>query len=63
MEQLNSLTLGLIDDLKQLRANQITNADARVRAQLAREILRAVHYHLQGVALIEAKTKAIEEAK
>ncbi len=57
---LNELTLGLVEDLKLLRQGKITNADARVRAQLAREILRAVHLHLEGVKLIEAKAKRVQ---
>lgn len=56
---LNEVTLGLVQDLKDLRDNKITNADARVRAQLAREILRAVHLHLEGVKLIEWKAKRV----
>lgn len=54
--ELNEVTIGLIDDLKLLRAGKITNADARVRAQIAREILRAVHLSLEGMRLIESKS-------
>lgn len=61
---LNEVTLGLIGDLESLRKGDITNADARVRAQLAREILRAVHLNLEGQKLIQAteykRLKAIE---
>ena len=52
--ELNEVTLGLTGDLKALRAGKITNADARVRAQLAREILRAVHLAMEGMKTIEA---------
>lgn len=51
---LNEVTLGLCQDLKDLRARKITNADARTRAQLAREILRAVHLTLEGMKTIDA---------
>ena len=44
---LNEFTLGLIDDLKELRMGEITNADGRVRAQLAREVLRSCHIMLE----------------
>ena len=54
--ELNAVTLGLIQDLADLRKGKITNADARVRAQLAREILRAVHLTLEGMKTIEAQT-------
>lgn len=55
MKELNSVTLGLIQDLHDLRAGKITNTDANTRAKVAREILRAVHYHLLGMRLIESK--------
>ena len=58
-ETLTSFTLELIGDLKALRAGKITIAEARVRAQLAREILRAVHLQLQGMKFLSdtAKTR------
>ena len=63
---LNEVTLGLIQDLRDLRAGKITNADARTRAQLAREILRSVHLALEGMKVIEATSaprRAIVESK
>lgn len=62
--ELTEVTSGLIDDMKSLRAGKITNADARVRAQLAREILRSVHLQLEGIKLIESKARptGIEES-
>jgi hypothetical protein len=51
---LNEVTLGLIQDLRDLRAKKITNADARTRAQLAREILRSLYLTLEGMRFIEA---------
>lgn len=60
--ELNAVTLGIIKDLEDLRAGKITNADARTRAQLAREVLRAVSLNMQGMKIIEAeRLKAIEE--
>lgn len=56
---LNEVTLGLIQDLKDLRAKKITNTDARVRAQLGREILRSVHLQLEGMKVIEGKAKKV----
>lgn len=56
---INTVTLMLIDDLKALRAGKITNTDARVRAQLAREILRSVHLQLEGMKRIEASAKTV----
>ena len=46
MIDLRDVTMGLIQDLEDLRAGKITNADARTRAQLAREILRSDHIQL-----------------
>ena len=59
MIDLNDVTAGLIEDLRALRKGKITNADARVRAQLGREILRGAHLYLEGLKYIEAaKPKA-----
>jgi hypothetical protein len=54
---LNEVTLGLIQDLRDLRAGKITNTDARTRAQIAREILRGVHLALEGMEIIQAPTR------
>lgn len=58
-DQLNlgALISGLIGDLKDLRTGKISNRDAQARAELARQILRGVHYvvtaqkYLDGRAL------------
>lgn len=58
-ESLNLVTLiaDLMGDLRQLREGTISTRDARVRAELARQILRGVHYvilaqkYLEGHAL------------
>ena len=57
---LTDVTLGLIDDLIKLRRGEITNADARTRAQLAREILRSVHLQIEGMRRIEANAKRVK---
>lgn len=62
---LNEVTLGLIQDLRDLRAGKITNTDARTRAQIAREIMRGVHLALEGMKVIESaqqKSRAIPSA-
>lgn len=41
---LSTFTNDLIGDLKALRAGKISVRDARARAELARQVLRAVHY-------------------
>lgn len=41
---LADLIQGLANDLKDLRAGRISVRDARARAELARQILRGVHY-------------------
>lgn len=54
---LGTLVAGLLGDLKDLRAGKISNRDAQARAELARQVLRAVHYvvtaqkYLDGRAL------------
>ena len=58
-ESLEGFTLSLIEDLKSLRAGEITNSDARVRAQLAREILRGVHLQLEGMRLFSETAKKL----
>lgn len=49
----NSVTMALIEDYDKLRKGDITNTDARVRAQLAREILRSLQVQLQGLTIIQ----------
>lgn len=58
--ELNEVTAGLASDLKALREGKITNADARVRAQLGREILRGAHLQLEGLKFITASSKQAE---
>lgn len=56
-ESLNLQTLigDLVSDLKLLRAGKISVRDAHARAELARQILRGVHYVVQAQKYIEAQ--------
>ena len=56
-ETLSEFTRELIQDLKDLRAGKITAGAARVRAQLAREVLRAVHLQLEGLKYLSGAAK------
>lgn len=58
-DTLSQFTLDLIDDLKALRDGHITPRDARVRAQMAREVLRSVHLQLEGMRLLSDAAKQI----
>lgn len=58
-EALSQFTLDLIQDIKDLRAGKITNTDARARALLAREALRAVHLQLEGMKWLSGSAKAL----
>lgn len=54
---LGTLIAGLLGDLKDLRAGKISIREAHARAELARQVLRGVHYvvtaqkYLDGRAL------------
>jgi hypothetical protein len=50
---LDSLILGLANDLRDLRAGRISVPDARARAELARQIMRGVGYALQARKVLE----------
>ncbi len=58
-DTLTTFTLGLIGDLNDLRAGKITTAEARVRTQLAREVLRSVHLQLQGIKYLSGAAKPL----
>ena len=53
---------GLVQDLKDLRAGKVTPHDARVRAELARQILRGVTLMVQATKFIQSGTKLIGDA-
>lgn len=50
---LASLIAGLMGDLKELRAGKITTQQAHARAELARQILRGVHYVVTAQKFLE----------
>ncbi|HNP15223.1 MAG TPA: hypothetical protein PKI99_02005, partial [Terrimesophilobacter sp.] len=54
MDGLNivNITTGILDDLDKLRAGTISVSDARARAELAKQALRAVGYVLQAQKLL-----------
>lgn len=56
---LMSFTDDLIADLAALRAGQITVREARARADLAKQVLRAVHYVVTAQKFIEGRAKQI----
>lgn len=53
------VTDGLIADLQALREGRISVRDARARAELARQILRSVHYVVTAQKFIAEQAKAI----
>jgi len=60
---LEALIAGLLDDLKQLRRGQISVRDAHARAELARQILRGVHYVVIAQRYLESRPlPAVEDA-
>lgn len=58
-DRLTDFTMSLIGDLEDLRARRISVAEARVRAQMAREVLRSAHLQLQGLKLFSDQAKQI----
>lgn len=49
----------LLQDLRDLRAGKITNHDANMRAQLGREIMRAVNLQFKGMRVISSQAKLV----
>lgn len=58
-DTLSGFTLELIQDLKDLRAGDITINDARARTQLAREVLRSVQLRLVGLKYMSEAAKTL----
>lgn len=56
---LGELIAGLIGDLKDLRQGNISVRDAHARAELARQVLRGVHYVVTAQKFIEGRAKAL----
>lgn len=52
---LATLIAGLMDDLKSLRMGKITIREAHARAELARQILRGVHYVVTAQKYLEGR--------
>lgn len=52
---LGGLITGLMSDLTELRAGKISVRDAHARAELARQILRGVHYVVQAQKFLEGQ--------
>lgn len=52
---LSDLIAGLVDDLRELRAGKISVRDAHARAELARQILRGVHYVVVAQKFLEGR--------
>jgi hypothetical protein len=52
---LRSFVGGLVSDLKELRAGKISARDAHARAELARQVLRGVHYVVTAQKFLEAR--------
>lgn len=58
---LQGLILDLIGDLRALREGRISVQDARARSEIARQILRGIHYVVTAQKYIEGR--ALEEKK
>lgn len=58
-----AFTDALIGDLKALRAGEISVRDARARAELARQVLRSVHYVVTAQKFLMDKAKQIQGPK
>lgn len=52
---LSDLISGLVGDLKDLRDGKISVREAHARAELARQILRGVHYVVQTQKFLESR--------
>jgi hypothetical protein len=59
---LATFTEELIGDLKLLRAGKISVRDARARADLAKQVLRAVHYVVTAQKFLADNAKQIPAA-
>lgn len=62
-ESLADLTLDMLDDLKKLRRGEISETSARIRCDMAREILRAIYLGLQGAKRIGASKSNVTISK
>lgn len=60
---LDAIIDGLASDLVSLRAGTITLDDARVRAELAKQIFNGVRLVINGRRMLEQQAKTIARAK
>lgn len=56
---LTSLARDLIDDYHLLRTGKLSVREARTRAALAREAMRAVHLQFEGLRLLSESAKPV----
>ena len=54
--------LGLIDDLDKLRSGEISIPDAQARANLARQVMRAVGYVVQARLMLSSRAVLIDHS-
>lgn len=59
---LSDLINGLVSDLRALRGGTITVREAHARAELARQILRGVHYVVTAQKFLEGRALPMPEA-
>lgn len=57
---LGDLISGLVGDLRALRAGAISVRDAHARAELAKQILRGVHYTVVARQYLEGHAKSVQ---
>ncbi len=57
-----TFTDDLIGDLRDLRQGKISVRDARARAEIARQVLRAVHYVVSAQKFIEQQALPVPPA-
>lgn len=60
---LSTLARDLIDDYHDLRKGKLSVREARARAGIAREAMRAVHLQFEGLKFLSAQAKQIEGGK
>jgi hypothetical protein len=56
---LTQLAADLIADYRDLRAGKLSVREARTRATVAREAMRAVHLNFEGLKFLSDRAKAI----
>lgn len=56
---LDDVINGLAQDLKDLRAGKISIRDARARADLAKQLLRGVHYVVTAQKFMEQRARTV----